>query len=70
MKTRVGKLITVENPRQSKKTSHQYRGAILVENDKALPYVFTDIELEVAYARYNKFMDTILEQSLISKIID
>lgn len=70
MKTRVGKLIMVENPRQGKTTSHQYRGVIMKENGVALPYVFTDTELEVAYARYNKFMDTILEQSLISKIVD
>lgn len=69
MKTRVGKLITVENPRQLAK-NHEYRGVILKENGIALPYVFTDTELEVAYARYNKFMDTILKQSLISKIID
>jgi len=70
MKTRVGKLIKVENPRQSKASMHEYRAAILKENGKALPYVFTETELEVAYARYNKFMDTVLEQSLISKIID
>ena len=69
MKTRVGKLIMVENPRQASK-HHEYRGVILKENGKALPYVFTDTELEVAYARYNKFMDTIIKQSLISKIID
>jgi hypothetical protein len=69
MKTRVGKLIMVENPRQLAK-NHEYRGVILKENGIALPYIFTDTELEVAYARYNKFMDTILKQSLISKIID
>ena len=70
MKTRVGKLITVENPRQLSNKNHEYRGVILKENGIALPYVFTDTELEVAYARYNKFMDTILKQSLVSKIID
>lgn len=70
MKTRVGKLITVENPHKNKSVKHEYRGVILTENSKALPYVFTETELEVAYARYNKFMDTILEQSLISKIVD
>jgi hypothetical protein len=70
MKTRVGKLIKVENPRQLSNKNHEYRGVILKENDVALPYVFTDTELEVAYARYNKFMDTILKQSLISKIVD
>lgn len=69
MKTRVGKLIMVENPRQASK-HHEYRGVILKENGIALPYVFTDTELEVAYARYNKFMDTILKQSLISKVLD
>lgn len=70
MRTRVGKLIKVENPRQGKAGLHEYRAAILKENGKVLPYVFTETELEVAYARYNKFMDTILKQSLISKIID
>lgn len=70
MKTRVGKLITVENPHKSKSVKHDYRAAILVENGVALPYVFTNTELEVAYARYNKFMDTILEQSLISRVLD
>lgn len=70
MRTRVGNLIKVENPRQGKTTSHDYRGVILKENNVALPYVFTDTELEVAYARYNKFMDTVLKQSLVSKIID
>jgi hypothetical protein len=69
MRTRVGKLIKVENPRQLAK-NHEYYGTILKENGTALPYVFTDTELEVAYARYNKFMDTILKQSLISKIVD
>jgi hypothetical protein len=69
MRTRVGKLIKVENPRQLAK-NHEYRGVILKENNIALPYIFTDTELEVAYARYNKFMDTILKQSLISKIVD
>lgn len=69
MRTRVGKLIKVENPRQLAK-NHDYRGVILKENGIALPYIFTDTELEVAYARYNKFMDTILKQSLISKVLD
>jgi hypothetical protein len=69
MRTRVGNLIKVENPRQLAK-NHEYRGVILKENGISLPYIFTDTELEVAYARYNKFMDTIIKQSLISKIID
>jgi hypothetical protein len=70
MRTRVGNLIKVENPHKNKSVKHEYRAAILKENNKALPYVFTETELEVAYSRYNKFMDTILEQSLISKIVD
>lgn len=69
MRTRVGKLIKVENPRQLAK-NHDYRGVILKEKGIALPYIFTDTELEVAYARYNKFMDTVLKQSLISKVLD
>lgn len=70
MRTRVGKLIKVDNPRTSKVVMHEYRAVILKENGKALPYVFTETELEVAYARYNKFMDTILKQSLISRVLD
>lgn len=70
MRTRVGKLIKVESPQKNKSVKHDYYGVILKENGVALPYVFTETELEVAFARYNKFMDTILKQSLISKVLD
>jgi hypothetical protein len=60
----------VENRRLGITKSHQYRGVIIKDIGGGVPYVFTDTELEVAYARYNKFMDTILKQSLISKIVD
>lgn len=70
MRTRTGKLIKVINSRQNKSTAHEYRAVMLKENNVALAYIFTETELEVAYARYNKFMDVVLERSVISKILD
>lgn len=71
IKTRVGRVIEVVNQNKKKTASETYQSVLLkLENGSVHEFLFTQVELDVAYARARKNIEDTLERSLISKIID
>jgi len=70
IKTRVGRVVEVINQNKKKGAADTYE-AVLLKNDAGVhEFLFTKVELDVAYSRARKNIEDTLEQSLISKIID
>jgi hypothetical protein len=70
IKTRVGKVVEVTNQLKKKGANEMYE-AVLLKNEAGVhPFLFTKVELDVAYARARKNPEDIIEQSFISKILD
>lgn len=70
IKTRVGKLVKVKNQNKKKTASDTYQAAILNMNGQYNPYLFTDVEIAVAYERGRKNIEDQVERSLFSKLVD
>lgn len=70
MKTRVGKLVKVINQSKKKTAKDTYQAVILNSNGQYNPYLFTDVEIAVAYSRALKNTEDQLERSLASKLLD
>lgn len=70
IRTRVGKLISVQNQNKKKSASNSYQAVILNMNGHYNPYLFTDVEIAVAYERGRKNIEDQVERSLLSKILD
>jgi hypothetical protein len=70
IKTRVGKLVNVENKNKKKSANGTYQAVILKNGDQYNPYLFTDVEIAVAHERSRKNNEDHVERSLISKILD
>jgi hypothetical protein len=70
IKTRVGRVVEVINQNKKKGANDTYE-AVLLKNEVGVhEFLFTKVELDVAYSRARKNIEDTLEQSLISKIID
>ena len=70
IKTRVGKVVEVTNQLKKKGANDVYE-AVLLKNDAGVhPFLFTKVELDVAYSRARKNPEDIIKQSFISKILD
>jgi hypothetical protein len=70
IKTRVGKLVKVKNQDKKKSANNTYQAVILNSNGQYNPYLFTDVEITVAYERARKNTEDQVERSVISKILD
>ena len=70
IKTRVGKLVKVKNQNKKKTANDTYQAVILNMNGQYNPYLFTDVEITVAYERGRKNIEDQVERSLTSKILD
>lgn len=70
IKTRVGKLVKVKNQNKKKTANDVYQAVILNSNGQYNPYLFTDVEISVAYERGRKNIEDQVERSFISKMID
>jgi len=69
IKTRVGKLVKVQNQNKKKAANNDYYAAILYRNSYNC-YLFTDVELSVALERARKNTEDNIERNGISKLID
>lgn len=70
IKTRVGKLVKVKNQNKKKTANDVYQAVILNSNGQYNPYLFTDVEIAVAYERGRKNIEDQVERSVMSKILD
>jgi uncharacterized metal-binding protein len=70
IKTRVGKLVKVKNQGKKKSANDTYQAVILNSNGQYNPYLFTDVEIAVAYERGRKNIEDQVERSVMSKILD
>jgi hypothetical protein len=70
IKTRVGKLVKVKNQNKKKAANDVYQAVILNSNGQYNPYLFTDVEIAVAYERGRKNIEDQVERSTLSKILD
>jgi hypothetical protein len=70
IKTRVGKLVKVKNQDKKKAANNTYQAVILNSNGQYNPYLFTDVEIAVAYERARKNTEDQVVRSLASKLLD
>ena len=70
VKTRVGNVVEVINQNKKKGAADTYHAVLLKGNGCVHEFLFTRVELDVAYSRARKNIEDTLEQSFISKIID
>jgi hypothetical protein len=70
IKTRVGSIVKVINQAKKKNANDSYYSVLLKEDGHVQPYLFTNIELDVARHRARKNVEDVLKQSFVSKIID
>lgn len=70
IKTRVGKLVNVVNQNKKKAAKDTYQAVILNSDGQYNAYLFTDVEIAVAYSRAVKNTEDQVERSLVSKLLD
>ncbi len=71
IKTRVGRLVEVINQNKKKGAADVYHSVLLkAETGGVQEFLFTTVELNVAFSRARKNVEDTLEQSLFSKIVD
>lgn len=70
IKTRVGNLITVLNQSKKKTANQTYQAVILKSGSQYNPYLFTDVEIAVAFERGRKNIEDQVERSIASKMLD
>lgn len=70
IKTRIGNVVEVVNQNKKKAANDTYHAVLLKGNGSVHEFLFTRVELDVAYSRARKNIEDTLEQSFISKIID
>ncbi len=70
VKTRVGNVVEVINQNKKKTANDTYHAVLLKTNGHVHEFLFTQVELDVAYSRARKNIEDTLERSFISKIID
>lgn len=70
IKTRIGKLIKIKNRAKKITANDHYQAVILNSNSRYNSYLFTDVEIIVAFERARKNVEINLERSVISKLLD
>ena len=70
IKTRVGKLVKVQNQGKKAGANETYQAVILNSNGQYNPYLFTDIEIAVAYERARKNIEDQVTRSIVSAMLD
>jgi hypothetical protein len=70
IKTRVGKLVKVQNQGKKAGANETYQAVILNSNGQYNPYLFTDVEIAVAYERARKNIEDQVTRSVVSMMLD
>ena len=70
IKTRIGNVVRVKNQDKKKSANTEYEAVLLKKNGQVNAFLFTDVEINVAFHRAAKNAEDTLERSLLSKILD
>jgi hypothetical protein len=70
VKTRVGNLVHVKNQNKKKSANNEYYAVVLKNSSNYASYLFTDVEIAVAFERGRKNPEDQVGRSLASKILD
>ena len=70
IKTRVGKIVKVKNQGKKAGANETYQAVILNTNGQYNPYLFTDVEIAVAYERGRKNIEDQVTRSIVSAMLD
>jgi len=70
IKTRVGNLIHVKNQNKKKAANNEYYAVMLKNSSNYASYLFTDVEIAVAFERGRKNPEDQVVRSVISKLVD
>ena len=68
--TRVGKLVKVRNQGKKTTATDTYQAVILNSNGQYNSYLFTDVEIAVAYERARKNIEDQVTRSMVSMLLD
>jgi hypothetical protein len=68
--TRVGKLVKVRNQGKKTTANDTYQAVILNSNGQYNSYLFTDVEIAVAYERARKNIEDQVTRSMVSMLLD
>lgn len=68
--TRVGKLVKVKNQGKKTTANDTYQAVILNSNGQYNSYLFTDVEIAVAYERARKNIEDQVTRSMVSMLLD
>lgn len=70
VKTRVGNLVHIKNQNKKKTANNEYYAVVLKNSTNYASYLFTEVEIAVAFERARKNPEDQAERSLVSKILD
>ena len=70
IKTRIGNIVRVKNQDSKKAAKSEYEAVLLKKNGQVNAFLFTDVEINVAFHRAAKNAEDTLERSFLSKILD
>jgi len=70
VKTRVGNLVQVKNQNKKKSANNEYYAVMLKNSSNYASYLFTEVEISVAFERGRKNPEDQVLRSLASKILD
>lgn len=70
IKTRVGKLVKVKNQNKKKTANNEYYAVVLKNGNSYSSYLFTEVEISVAFERGRKNPEDQVERSFISNVLD
>lgn len=70
IKTRVGNLVHVKNQNKKKTANNEYYAVLLKNGSTCSSYLFTEVEIAVAFERGRKNPEDQVKRSLISTILD
>ena len=68
--TRVGKLVKIKNQGKKTTANDTYQAVILNSNGQYNSYLFTDVEIAVAYERARKNIEDQVTRSMVSMLLD
>jgi len=70
IKTRVGNLVYVKNQNKKKTANNEYYAVVLKNDGIYSSYLFTEVEIAVAFERGRKNPEDQAQRNLLSTILD
>jgi hypothetical protein len=70
VKTRVGNLVHIKNQNKKKTANNEYYAVVLKNSSNYASYLFTEVEIAVAFERARKNPEDVVERTFISNLLD